>query len=113
MAKKLITQTQYVDDFTNAVVPEEELKQVTVAFGGRKRALDLSEESYRLLKETMEPWLKAGSSTSRTKKQFNPRATTAENTQARKWARENGIPVSSRGVVSNAVLEQWRKATQK
>ncbi|QGJ91988.1 Lsr2-like DNA bridging protein [Gordonia phage Keelan] len=115
MARRVISQIEFVDDFTKTVVPEDKLKTVTLSFGNQKRSLDLSTESFNLLEDVLTPWLAVGTPVSNKGKQPEKRNTFAsaeEMRAARKWAKENGIPVSQKGKVANAVVAQYRQAKE-
>jgi hypothetical protein len=98
----------WVDDLDGSTAAE------TVTFGleGRSYEIDLSTENAAKLREALAPFVGAGR---RDKGQRRPatargpqRGTDREQSSAlRQWARDNGMEVSDRGRISQAVIEAY------
>lgn len=78
----------------------------TVAFSldGRAYEIDLNEANARALRDALAPWVAAARRAGSRATEARPRATgrrgASDTADIRRWAAENGIPVSSRGRIS-------------
>lgn len=72
--------------------------------------IDLSQDNYGKLTEALSPYMSAGEWTER------ETGTDDENAMIRKWARENGKDVSSRGRIPQDIMDsyrEWQKSQHK
>lgn len=102
---------EITDDYTGEQVPEDEARVVRLSYNGKHYELDLSEESATKLDEVIAPFL------ARTKPQVTSRFPRSgiekrqrnETKAIREWARENGMQVSARGVISQQVRDAYNE----
>jgi len=88
----------------------------TVAFAidGRSYEIDLNEGNARALRDALAPWVAAGRRSGARGTDVRPRATArrgaGDTADIRRWAAENGIPVSSRGRISADLRARYEAA---
>lgn len=77
---------------------------VSFALDGRAYEIDLNEANAQALREALAPWVgaarRAGSRTAEVRPRSTGRRSGGDTADIRRWAAENGIPVSSRGRIS-------------
>jgi len=96
-----------VDDTDYSVASE------TVVFGldGAQYEIDLNDQNAKKLRDALEPWVtKARKTGGRRSGRRSSTSASVDLKAVRAWASSNGIEVSGRGRVSQAVLEQYRAA---
>lgn len=94
-------------------------------YEGKRYEIDCTPEEWQDYHNALAPWVEkarnippAGQSAkSGQRRQIASRYSTKPRSQtdesrARRWALENGIPVGSRGRVPSGLVEQWKHATQ-
>ena len=109
MAKKIV----YLDDIDQRLIAER--TGVILELDGKRVSLDLANETFAKLSETLEPYLQAGMSVAippQTRKPVKPQANInkAQNAAIREWAAANGIDVSPRGRIPESVVERFNVA---
>lgn len=92
-----------VDDLDGSLADE------TVQFGldGTSYEIDLSEQNAKVLRHALADFIEVARKTTGRKK---PTATRGQAGQIRKWAKEQGIAVNSRGVVPADVVKAYEAA---
>lgn len=106
MARKTIV--EWVDDIDGSVASET----VTFAIDGSRYEIDLSEKNAEKLRGLMGAWIDASRrSTNRRARESRRKVDSAEATEARKWARDNGFDVGPRGRLRAEVLDAYRSRT--
>lgn len=109
MGKKLIELV--VDDLTGDEIPEDAVAHtVTIEVDGKRRTLDLSDESKAVFDAEVGPWMQRGTRAPGERKQ---RPASRKNSPeflagVREWAREQGHSVSDRGRVPHDVMDAYR-----
>ncbi|MET7666317.1 Lsr2 family protein [Streptomyces sp. NPDC005356] len=108
MAQKTIV--IYVDDLTSK--ESAEVSTHRFSLNGVNYEIDLSPESYDKLADALDPFIKAGRKTGRTKSVGTKARTrvasgVASAEEIRNWARSTGLEVSDRGRVPATVREQY------
>ncbi|MFJ9370136.1 Lsr2 family protein [Nocardia sp. NPDC101769] len=111
MARKVVV--SIVDDFDGESVADE---TVNFTLDGVEYEIDLSHSNAEQLRSVFEPWILCARKVRGSRRKpavVNQRSTTdrQESTQAREWARANGLQVSARGRIPVEVLESYRAAT--
>lgn len=109
MARKV--QVLLEDDINGDVAAET----VTFALDGRQYEIDLSEQNARALRETLAPWIGAGRRVSAgggrvPEARPRPARRSQDTADIRRWAAENGIPVSTRGRISADLRARYQAA---
>jgi hypothetical protein len=92
----------------------EATEEVTVALDGAAVLLDLCEDDAATVRETVQDIIDRGRPIALKDmgKRGNGGTGEVDPAAVRSWALANGITVSDRGRVSEAVVQQWRNATQ-
>ena len=85
---------------------------VSFALDGRAYEIDLNERNAQALRDTLAPWIAAGRRAGgRVPEARNRSARRATDTaDIRRWATENGIPVSARGRISADLRARYEAA---
>jgi hypothetical protein len=106
MARKV--QVLLEDDLDGGVAAET----VSFALDGKSYEIDLNEKNAAKLRETLAPWIgvsrRAGSATESGRTRGARRAT--DTADIRRWAAEQGIPVSARGRISGDLRAKYEAA---
>ncbi|WP_435260538.1 histone-like nucleoid-structuring protein Lsr2 [Streptomyces sp. 1222.5] len=112
MAKRIVN--IYVDDLTG----EETAEAVTHTFSldGITYELDLSPDSYDAMLEAFAPFIKVARRTRASKRgKASPgpeKQATADSAALRKWARENGYSVNTRGQIARSIRDAYSEFMQ-
>jgi hypothetical protein len=90
------------------IVGGEAVETVSFALDGRAYEIDLNAENAGALREALAPWIAA----SRRAAESRPRSTkrSSDTADIRRWAAENGIPVSARGRISADLRARYEAA---
>jgi hypothetical protein len=90
----------------------EAAETVSFSLDGRAYEIDLNEANARSLREVLAPWIAAGRRTGGRAPEARPRSARRSHDTAdiRRWAAENGIPVSSRGRISADLRARYEAA---
>lgn len=97
----------------------EAAETVSFALDGKAYEIDLSEKNARSLRDALAPWIAAGrragtsGSTRVPEARSKPARRSADTADIRRWAAENGIPVSTRGRISADLREKYEAAHQR
>jgi hypothetical protein len=87
---------------------------VSFAIDGRSYEIDLNDENARALRDTLAPWVAAGRRSGGRGNVARPRPSArrgaGDTADIRRWAAENGIPVSSRGRISADLRARYEAA---
>ena len=106
MARKV--QVLLEDDIDGGVAAET----VSFALDGRAYEIDLNEKNARALRDAIAPWVAAGRRVGgrapESRARSGRRAT--DTADIRRWAAENGIPVSARGRISADLRARYEAA---
>jgi hypothetical protein len=112
MAKQ--TFTRIVDDLTHEMLGEGEGQTIEFAFEGNSYTIDLSEKNADEFRKVMTKYTDAGTKEvarlPRAAASSAPKSNKDELAKIRQWAKDNGIEVSSRGRISQAIQDQYRAA---
>lgn len=113
MARKEVV--QYIDDITGETLDADKVSTVELSYGGKDYVLDLSHESSLKLATVLDPWVTAARKVPRgsTPRKSPSQSDKARNKAIRKWAKENGYSVSTRGQIAKDVIEAYDKAQSK
>jgi hypothetical protein len=92
----------------------EAVETVSFALDGRAYEIDLNSANAAALREAFAPWIAAGRRTGGRAQEGRPRAArrSQDSGDIRRWAEENGIPVSSRGRISADLRARYEAAHQ-
>lgn len=109
MARKV--QVVIEDDVDGGTAEET----VSFALDGRSYEIDLNEKNASALREALAPWIaagrKAGGSTRTNEaRPARPARRSHDTADIRRWAAEEGIPVSSRGRISADLRAKYEAA---
>jgi hypothetical protein len=106
MARKV--QVLLEDDINGGQAAET----VSFALDGRSYEIDLNEENARSLREAFAPWIAAGRRAGGRvpEARTRPVRRSQDTADIRRWAAENGIPVSSRGRISADLRARYEAA---
>lgn len=88
---------------------------VSFALDGAAYEIDLSDENAQALRDTMSPWIAAARRVGRLRRIVDLRTkprTPRDAAEIRRWAEENGIPVSRRGRIADELRAQYEAAQQ-
>lgn len=105
MAQKTEVIVTLVDDLTGEEFNENEGETFNFAFGGEKYELDLNAKNAKAFRTAVKKYVEAARVV--TGRRSN---TPSEAAQVREWASQNGVEVSPKGRIPEAVLEQYRAA---
>lgn len=86
---------------------------VLFALDGKSYEIDLSEKNARKLREAFAPWVGAGrraNSAAAPELRRRPQRRSEDTADIRRWAAENGIPVSTRGRISADLRARYEAA---
>jgi hypothetical protein len=89
----------------------EAAETITFALDGRSYEIDLNERNAKKLRDAFAPWVGAGrraGSIPEARQRGSRRST--DTADIRRWAAENGIPVSSRGRISSDLRARYEAA---
>lgn len=92
----------------------EATETVTFAIDGRAYEIDLNQDNATALRETLNPYCKAGRKASGTNSRRKTTTSPQRNTETRKiraWAQENGYEVGPRGRIHKDIVDAYRQAT--
>ncbi|MFF0050849.1 Lsr2 family protein [Streptomyces sp. NPDC005498] len=105
-----ITVTLYTDDLTGE--RSDNTTKHVFSIDGATYEIDLIPENHQKLLEAMEPFVNAArrTSRSRTARVKQPRGELSEAAKVRRWARNNGIEVNSRGLVRQDIVDLYEAA---
>lgn len=106
MARKV--QVLLEDDITGG----EAAETVSFALDGKGYEIDLNETNARALREALAPWIAAGRRAGGRAPDARPRSArrSQDTADIRRWAAENGIPVSTRGRISADLRARYEAA---
>ena len=106
MARKV--QVVLEDDINGGEASET----VSFALDGKSYEIDLNEENAAALREALAPWIAAGRRASGRGADSRSRSSqrSEDTADIRRWAAENGIPVSSRGRISADLRARYEAA---
>jgi hypothetical protein len=106
MARKV--QVLLEDDISGGEASET----VSFALDGRSYEVDLNEENAAALREALAPWIAAGRRAGGRGPDGRSRAQSRsqDTAEIRRWAAENGIPVSARGRISADLRAKYEAA---
>jgi hypothetical protein len=106
MARKV--QVLLEDDINGGQAAET----VSFALDGRAYEIDLNEANARSLREAFAPWIAAGRRAGGRVQEARtrPARRSQDTADIRRWAAENGIPVSSRGRISADLRARYEAA---
>ncbi|MFT3663025.1 MAG: Lsr2 family protein [Gordonia sp. (in: high G+C Gram-positive bacteria)] len=111
MALKVVT--THVDDLTGEELTADQRKTVTVGLNGKTWKLDVSEESRKVVMDTIAEWTKDAELITKPASSA-PSGTSADRKaqlQAiREWAKKQGMEVSDRGRIPTEVEEAFNAA---
>lgn len=108
MAKHFIV--QLIDDVTNEEIGDDGHSVEFTWVDGKRRHLDLSNDTYQAMIEAMAPYVNAAQLlTAKGTPVKRTRAATGTR-EIRAWARQNGYDVSDRGRVPEEVREAYESA---
>ncbi|MEI4745864.1 MAG: Lsr2 family protein [Rhodococcus qingshengii] len=123
MARKVITTTEYYDDFDDKPIQEGMVETIKFGWEGDDYTIDLRPENAVKLRKDVEKWvaaatkeMKAGARGRRRASTGDGRANTGsgrskEELQAvRDWCAKEGIEVAPRGRIAATVLEKFDEA---
>lgn len=94
----------------------EAAETVSFALDGKAYEIDLSEKNARSLRDALAPWIAAGrragsaGSTRVPEARSKPARRSPDTADIRRWAAENGIPVSTRGRISADLRQRYEAA---
>jgi nucleoid-associated protein Lsr2 len=90
----------------------EAAETVSFSLDGRAYEIDLNEANAQSLREVLAPWIAAGRRAGGRAPEGRPRSARRSHDTAdiRRWAAENGIPVSSRGRISADLRARYEAA---
>lgn len=90
----------------------EAAETVSFALDGRSYEIDLNERNAQALRDALAPWIGAGRRAGGRASESRPRAArrSQDTADIRRWAAENGIPVSSRGRISADLRARYEAA---
>lgn len=89
---------------------------VSFALDGRAYEIDLNSDNAAALREALAPWIAAGrragatSSAGRTPARARTPKRSEDTADIRRWAVDNGLPVSSRGRISSDLRARYEAA---
>jgi hypothetical protein len=86
---------------------------VLFSLDGKSYEIDLSEKNADKLREAVSPWIGAGrrvSSSAASETRRRPARRSEDTADIRRWAAENGIPVSTRGRISADLRARYEAA---
>ena len=86
---------------------------VVFSLDGKSYEIDLSEKNAEKLREAFAPWIGAGRRVSipaATEARRRPARRSEDTADIRRWAAENGIPVSTRGRISADLRARYEAA---
>jgi hypothetical protein len=86
---------------------------VVFSLDGKAYEIDLSENNAEKLREAFAPWIGAGrrvSTPAATETRRRPARRSEDTADIRRWAAENGIPVSTRGRISADLRARYEAA---
>lgn len=86
---------------------------VVFSLDGKTYEIDLSEKNATMLREAFAPWIGAGRRVSgpvATETRRRPARRSEDTADIRRWAAENGIPVSTRGRISADLRARYEAA---
>ena len=90
----------------------EAAETVSFALDGRSYEVDLNERNAQALRDAFAPWIAAGRRAGWRTTESRPRSArrSQDTADIRRWAAENGIPVSSRGRISADLRARYEAA---
>lgn len=108
MARKV--QVLLEDDINGGVAAET----VSFALDGRSYEIDLNEKNARELRDALAPWIAAGRRIGARVPETRARSArrASDSADIRRWAAEQGIPVSQRGRISGDLRARYEAAHQ-
>jgi len=121
MAQKKTVLTEYIDDLTGDVIPEDQVQVVHFGWNDVPYEIDLSKLGAAKLEKFLEPYVsaarrvhggrgkaaKAGGSARAPSGSGKSKETLA---QIREWAAANGHEVSARGRIAAPIIQAWEDA---
>lgn len=118
MAKKVITLTEFVDDFDGEKIDAGLAETIEFSVQGSSYRMDLRPTNAEKFRKDLQKWIaaaeKVGGGRGRPKGVGSGRAgakrSKDEMAAIRHWAAENGHEVSARGRIANDVLEAYQAA---
>lgn len=109
MARREIT--QYFDDLDGTQLNTENLCTMRFSMEGTDYVIDLSEDNARDFHRVLEPYIHAAHTVTSTAKTTRKRIGTGSNARAiRQWAEDQGMTVSNRGKIPQAIVDAYDKA---
>lgn len=105
MAKKTEVLVTLVDDLTGEEFTEGDGETFSYSFDGEKYELDLNAKNAKAFRTAVAKYVKASRVV--TGRRSN---TPSEAAEVRAWAKDNGVEVSPKGRIPEAVLAQYRDA---
>lgn len=111
MARKEITTYKYFDDIDGSQLSAETVATRKFSVNNKNYILDLSEEHAKQFDEALAPYITAArpDTSSNTSKQRRRNASNQKDyTQLRAWAKQEGIPVASRGRLKTEIIEAFK-----
>ena len=103
MAKKTEVLVTVVDDLTGEEFIEGQGETFVFTFDGEKYELDLSDKNAKSFRTAVKKYVDAARVTTGRRP-----GTPSEAAEVRSWAAENGVQVSAKGRIPEAILTQYR-----
>ncbi len=103
MAKKTEVLVTLVDDLTGEEFIEGQGETFVFSFDGEKYELDLSDKNAKSFRTAVKKYVDAARVTTGRRA-----GTPSEAAEVRSWAAENGVQVSAKGRIPEAILTQYR-----
>lgn len=92
----------------------EATETVTFGLDGKTYEIDLNEKNAKALRDSLAPWMVAARRAGPTERVVDLRGrihrSTADAADIRRWAHDNGIPVSARGRISTELRARYEAA---
>ncbi|NKR30169.1 Lsr2 family protein [Rhodococcus hoagii] len=118
MAKKVVTLTEFFDDFDGKKIDEGMAETIEFTIQGSTYRMDLRPENAAKFRNDLEKWVAAAEKVGRRHGRAKglaagstePRRSKDELTAIRQWAAQNGYEVSGRGRIAFDVIEAFEAA---